>query len=134
MGYKPQKTVYNLQFEGKFDGLEVRAKGVSTGQLIDIVEKAQNLDEENLGQIKDLLVSVSEVLISWNVEDDNDDPVPCDFDGLMSQDLSMVMAVINGWAGAIAKVDDELGKGSTSGGNSQTLNLPMEVSSPVPAN
>lgn len=131
MGYRPKRKTYVLKFEGEeYKGLEVKIRGLNTGQLLDIdTARADGGDEA----IRAMLHLMANQLVEWNVEDD-DKPVPMTFEGVCSLDLDFNWAVINAWQNAMAGVPDPLESGSTSGEPSLVASIPTEtLSLPQPS-
>lgn len=139
MGYQ-DVTLYHLVFEGR-DGLEVTAEGLSTGDLLDLMETAAKLgpdpaaaaklNAEARPVIEGLMGTLAGALTEWNIEDRHGKPVPATLAGLKSLNLSLVMDIITAWMAAQNGVDDDLGKDSGSGGNSDLeQSIPMEPLSP----
>jgi hypothetical protein len=144
MGYTRQKKIFNIIWDDEgtdLDGLEIRARAVSTGKYLRIyrlakaVENAAGDDVEQLmNDMEELFDTFATVLLSWNLQehedpDDEDSPlvdVPATKDGFYSQDLELVLAIIFKWIGISSGVGADLGKESTSGDPSLEASLPME--------
>lgn len=148
MGYRPNRVVYNLDFEGtELDGLQVKAASTSVGVLIDmtamadLAELGQNLSEAEKAKLgvdaikamRGLITEFAKVLRSWNLEDDDGSPVPADEAGLRGLEFPVFMKIVQTWMGAAASVSAPLPSGSPSGGPSLEASIPMDVSSPSPA-
>lgn len=100
MGYRPKRTPCKLDFSGtEFDGLEVTTRPVPMSVMIDAATASASADPAAGRQIA---ATFAYALESWNVEDDEGQPVPADLDGLMSQPPQFVYAVINAWAASLA--------------------------------
>jgi hypothetical protein len=119
MGYKPARTLYRLKFEDH-PGLEVVAKSTSVERLMGLmglVEKVGDLDEAaiatNFGLVEQVLRGFAEILHSWNVEDDDDTPIPATYEGLITQELPFVMEVVNAAVEAISTAPPPLPKNSS---------------------
>lgn len=131
MGFRPKKKIYNLVFDDPdMDGLEVKIRGLNTGQLLDIDTARDDGGEE---AISSMLQLMADRLVSWNVEDDEGQPVPADMDGIRQQELAFNMAVISAWQDAVGGVPGPLDAGSTSTELSLVESIPMEAPSPPPA-
>jgi hypothetical protein len=129
MGYK-RKTVYKLDFEGdeQFDGLEVRVRRASIAQFLKLQKLGNEVDASDDPEVIGKLIGeFSEFLVSWNLETDDDKPVPATYEGLMDQDLGMVMRIFSEWMSAVAEVPDPLEGSSTSGATSPVPLPPMEA-------
>ena len=125
MGY--QATVYNLVFDD-LDGLEVKAHGTSVGQVRRFVTFGE---EASFAETLEMFDAFAKALISWNLEDDAGEPVPATVQGIEEFPDSVLMSkIVNTWVRTVSGVDDELGKGSSSGGPSLEESIPMEPLSP----
>jgi hypothetical protein len=138
MGYKPKRKVYKLSFEGlsDFDGLVIRAYSTSLGNLLSVLGlttiDTDNLSPKDVERLEELFKTFSDSLIEWNVEDDQDQPVPTTFEGVKSQDTDFILAIVRTWAEAIYGVSSPLGVGSSNGGQSPVPPGLTEASSPNP--
>lgn len=126
MGYKPKRKIYTLDFTGTdYEGLQVSIRGLNTGQYIDLF--AAKTEAEAGGEANDLLEMMAHRLVSWNVEDDDDQPVPATYDGIKTQDLDLNLAIVNAWTTAMAGVSAPLEPSSTDGESSLEGSMPMEI-------
>jgi hypothetical protein len=117
--FKREKKLYQLQFEAdELDGFECIASGTTLRRFIEITALSEELKtpegrtKENVEKQFSLF---AEYLVSWNLDDDDDVPIPCTFEGLQTQEFDLVMAIMAAWMQAIATVPDDLGKDSGSG-------------------
>lgn len=122
MGYKPKRTLYELTFEDPdLEGLEVTTRSLSVDsltQMYDLVARVQDMDENNpalLAMIGQLTERFARVLVSWNVEDDDDKPVPCTAAGLQSLEIGFLLQIIDAWASAMVQAPPPLPNSSSSG-------------------
>lgn len=116
MGYKPPTTGHKLDFTGTaYDGLEVTFDSVPLGKLLDITEQLQSVDQGDVPGMRTLFSNVAGLMESWNVEDKDDNPVPCTVEGLMSQDMPFVIAVIETWVASTSSAPPPLPGTSPSG-------------------
>ena len=152
MGFE-RNRVYLLTFEDPdLEGLEVRAKPASAGQLLTLIELMDRVQQSGEENVKDVLTLIRMFggcppdcsdphddqggnpyvnrLQSWNLEE-NGVPVPANYVGLMDQDLDFVTSMIDAWIKAQVGTSDELGKDSNSGGPSPEAQIPMETLSPA---
>lgn len=140
MGYVWKGKTYRLVFaDDELEGLEVVARSASVGayrRIADLAtrEFAHPPSEADLTEIDNLFNEFAAVLVSWNLETEADDgtrsPVPATFDGMASQDLTLIRQVIWAWMEAVAGISAPLGPPSDGGGLSVEESLPMEVLSP----
>ena len=128
MGYKPHRTLYELTFEDPdFAGLEVVTKRISVDGLMGFIsmfeefqetDRAKLTEAEVVGKLTGIFARFVKVLVRWNVEDDDDQPVPPTVEGLQSLDIDFVMAVIESWITGMVQAPPPLPGTSPSGGTS----------------
>lgn len=136
--FKREPKLYQLNFEGTdLDGFEVIMKGVSLERFLEITKLASALatpegrTPENIeGQFQVL----AELLVSWNLDDEHDEPVPANYDGLKTQDFADVQQIMGGYMQAIASVPKASNSDSPSGERSQEESLRLASLSAVPGN
>lgn len=113
MGYRKVPTIYTLKFEqADYEGLVVRMKSLSFGKVRKLIRATEAADDDNFDE---LLASISQGLVSWNIEDEDGIPLPANEENLNDQDFSFVLDIVNAWLECMTGVDDDLGKGSPSG-------------------
>lgn len=144
MGYKVTKTVFKLVFDGgQHEGLEVRATAPPLGFLKSTMamakfagKRAEELAPEELDEVLGLFSGFADHLVSWNLENDDDSPVPATLDGLQAQELPFVFELISAWMDATGGLgeSDPLGRPSSDGRPSLEASMPMETLSPSPTN
>jgi hypothetical protein len=133
MGYKRPVKTYNLIFEDEeFNGLEVQTRSLPLGQFMNVMNLAdaangQGSANDTLKAVGDLFENFATALISWNLENEDGSPVPADIDGIKSQDMEFILAIVRAWLEAVSSVNAPLGEGSTGGGTSQVPSIPMET-------
>lgn len=133
MGFKKESTVFKLEFEDPaYSGLEVKAKSVPTGDFLDLMDAASKMDltsktfsPNDLKAVRVLIEGFAKALVSWNLEDDNDEPVPATFASVRDQELPFLLPIVTAWMDAVAGVSAELGKASSSGGTFPEAAIPM---------
>lgn len=126
MGYKRGGTKYRLVFEDDaFAGLEVVARSIPLGAYLELMDVFDDgLTKENTDT---LFGAFTKVLVSWNIEDDDDQPVPTTVEGLYSLDLNEARVIIEAWRDAVTGVTGPLGSSSTGGEPSPVASIPMET-------
>ena len=124
MGYRPQRKVYVLDFGDKYDGLEVKVRAGTLGQLLGL----QRLSGEDLtpDQLDELFAKFVELLKQWNIEDDDGNHVPETIEGLYSLDPELARDIIDVAARVLGGVPDPLPAGSADGARSVVASLPTE--------
>jgi hypothetical protein len=132
MGYRPPRPTFKLIFEddGQFDGLVVRTTSPSLGALQQVLTLAD--DQGNADQLTAMIALFAELLLEWNVEDDEGAPVPPTVAGLQAQPAPFVMSLIKAWGEQMresVQVPAPLDEPSTGGSLSGVPSLPMDQSS-----
>jgi hypothetical protein len=94
MGFRPKRAPFKLDFAGEYEGLEITVRPVPMSVMQDIAVAASSGDPQAL---RHAAATFAYALESWNVEDDDGNPVPADLDGLMSQDPRFVGTVFKAW-------------------------------------
>lgn len=117
-----------LKFQNEeLQGLEVRARSLSMGRLLDVSElKDEFRRTSGRGALVEFFKAFEGALEYWNLEDESG-PVPQTVDGLLSLDMSLALMIVTTWFDAMASVGDDLGKGSTSGVKTLEASMPMEL-------
>lgn len=137
-GFKPKRKVFKLVEFPNYEGLEVEARGANTAEFLKIVSLAAQLENfgddlttEDVKAVEKLFALFAKVLRSWNLVDEDDNGndilVSPTLDGLLSQDVDLVMTIIGTWIDAVGGVDAETGKGSPSSATSVVQLPPMEA-------
>jgi hypothetical protein len=134
MGYK--RKTYLLKFEDpEMEGLEVRAKPPSTGVLLrlsSLIDQRPKDIQEAEERVNNLYATFAKVLTSWNLEEEDDTPVPATEDGLATQDLLFVVQIIKAYLRAVYGVSESLKEQSSSGDPILEDSIPMEPLSESP--
>jgi hypothetical protein len=100
MGYRPKREAFKLDFSGtEHEGLEITARPVPMSVWLDAATAAATQDGSSFRQVA---ATFAYALESWNVIDDDGQPVPADLDGLLSQEPSFVLAAIKAWVASMA--------------------------------
>ena len=123
MGYVPKRTLYKLDFsETEHAGLEVVTRSASMATLMAVLELADEAEQatakDALGKLDDLFALFEGVLVSWNVETDDGEPVPATKAGLLSQDSGFCLTVIQMWAREMTQAPPTSPTASGPGGTS----------------
>lgn len=127
MGHRRVPTIHTLDKIDGEEGLIVRLKGLRIGKLRKLIRIMES-DEQGLSDMLDELTeTMAAAAVSWNLEDEDGNPVEFDRDGIEELELDQLMGIVNAWTGAMTSVDDELGKDSTSGEKFPVPPLTMEA-------
>ena len=117
--FKREKKLYHLNFENipELRGFECICTGTTLQRFVEFAALSeQTRNEENVKRQFELF---AECLVSWNLDDENDEAVPCTYEGLASQELDFIQAIMGAWMREIASVNAPLAEGSSSGEISQ---------------
>lgn len=132
MGYKKEPKIYKLVWnEGEYEGLIVRAKAMPLGKFLKLARlidlDVKNITSEDIDSLNELFELFGSALVDWNVEDENDIPIPATTESLYEQELDFVLAIVSAYTGAISGVSDPLDGQSTDGSQSLEAGIPMQV-------
>lgn len=112
-------------------GLVVSMRGMSIDDM-NMVTAFKGVSKDDVEQSAELLGSIADLLagkmISWNLVDDDETPVPVTVEAIRGEDLTMIMEILNAWTDAAVGVKASLGKGSNSGPTFPEESIPMETS------
>lgn len=129
MGFRPEPTVFNLHFKDAWlNGLEVKIGCCSVGEFNSILATNPTTGEEVAAGNTRVLKLFLKYLVEWNLESNVDGewvPTPHTVEGCETHERSLIRVMLMTWQGAMAGVDDDLGKDSMSGDSSleQSLGL-----------
>lgn len=123
-GYRRERNLYKLVFD-QYPGLVVRTRSASAGMVFD-VSRLTDL-EPTPDTVEEMFEKFAGVLVSWNLENDEGEPIPATVESLMDEDFDFVMQLIHAWIRAVTGVSAPLEKPSTSGNPSLVESLPMDV-------
>jgi hypothetical protein len=135
-GFK--RKTYKLKWpEGhELHGLEVVTKGLSVEKTFELASlaaglAAENTTEEKVATANRLFAGFASRLVSWNLEDDDDTPVPATLEGVQDQDMQFMIGLVTTWIDAVSSVDTPLPGGSANGQSAAPeASLPTESLSP----
>ena len=142
MGYKRKLYVLTWPDGHELAGLEVTTKGLPVKKLFELVQLSGQLTGEGdvatkVAVADELFAGFAARLVSWNLEDDDDAPVPATLAGVNDQDFDFMVGLIMTWMDAVSSVDIPLPQPSPPGGSSETepdlaASIPVETLSPSP--
>lgn len=129
MSFKRKRKVYRLDFAGtEYDGLEVKVRGLTTGEYLDLVSLGAPGTEGDVQETDGMLKMFASHLVSWNLEEDETgEPVPATFEGVKGNDLTMNMYIINAWTDAMVVVPEKTEKKSVTGSDSLLGSISTET-------
>jgi hypothetical protein len=142
MGYKrPRKTYKELNFTGDLAGLHAVFRELSIDQMLRLVRlasSARGLTGDDPLDVKleraqtlgaDLFTEVAKGLISWDLEDDDDTPVPVTYEGIAAQGIEFITEIVVAWIEAMSSVDTPLQQSSNGGQPSAELESSLQLAS-----
>ncbi len=131
MSYQRKRKTYVLDFEGTdLDGLTVRARSAPIEHALLMEELADFTDaktgKQRAAQVRELICHFAEVLVEWDLVDDDGAPVPPTAAGLAVLDEDELALLITAYQTAGTGVAAPLGEGSPDGSPSAVPSIPME--------
>lgn len=141
MGFRPKRTVLKLVFEDPdFEGFEVR---MYRATMADVFEFGKYPDYRAAVATKELTVAeaeahlvglydrLAEVIIDWNLEDDEGNPMPVSVASLQAQEGGFFWAMVRAWQQSGipqgSELDGPLERPSSDGEPFPEANIPMEA-------
>jgi|SRR5881397_3003924 len=128
MGFKAKLKTYLLQFEDghEYHGAEARLRGISYAEWEEMTGLDGGDGDDNGAKSVQRFV---DHLISWNIQDEDDKPVPTTLAAVKSLDHDLVAALNNAWISTLTGVHaaDPLPQSSPSGEPSLVESVPMEA-------
>lgn len=147
MGYKRNKLL-KLSFEEAHElhGLEVQIRPAKMKLITEIASLDKSTEDISQllcevcqrGEFNDsgnpsaeclggILESFVGYLHSWNLEDENDQPVPSNMVGVLDQDIELILYLLESWAEATGSVPEALKAKSTAGEQSPVASEAMDL-------
>jgi hypothetical protein len=137
MGFRPEPTIYSLNFKGTFlDGLHVKISCCTireynkmmnttgaTQEQQDNLDKLTELVKELAARNDWVLNLLASHLVSWDLEDADGNPVPTTRDGIDSQERAVIAQLIAAWQMAMVSVPNPLKPDSSNGRISEEQSL-----------
>lgn len=132
MSYKRKITTITVKFDGDYDGLEVVMKALKIKTfktLIPLMTKFDGVDDTDADAVLELADKVAQIIseyaVSWNMVDDDENPVP--LSELPDEEIALILGLFQGWTQGMSGTDADLGKDLTSGETSPMPSLQMEL-------
>jgi len=127
MGFKTTVRTYTIRFqEGhEFHGAEAKVRGMTFAEYMRATGFDGGEGEGSGASIRRFATH----LVSWNLEDENEQPIPATEDGMKGVDHDLIVAINNAWIQTLMGVheSDPLPESSPSGGPSLVESVPMEA-------
>lgn len=104
MGYKRQRKTLNLRFEDEPE-LEILARSCTVRKFLWVLRTADKMKAGDLPQedLDEFLGWFAGRIVSWNLVDDDDKPVPVSADYLLDEDIDWTAKVAMGWVSGVLK-------------------------------
>jgi hypothetical protein len=130
MGFRPERRIFVLEFaEGhEYHGFEARMGSISFGKMMELETMTPELVKQDPEKAKQVYQDFANCIISWNLEDDDGNPIEPSMKALQAEDFDFVMALFTHWMEGVAAVAPPLPGSSASGSTSPVAQLPMETS------
>ena len=108
-GFRLPERTAGITFEGTtYDGAEIRVRlSVTFAQFIALRESAQGEDQEGMARLFG-----DNVLMEWNLEDADGEPIPADGDGMLAIPLELTNLIVQHWVEEVAGVPAPLSRPS----------------------
>jgi hypothetical protein len=134
VGY--QRSTLRLKFApgDEFEGLEAEVERLSVDGLIELIMLADNADMSGVDRYKRMCEMLADNIVTWNFDDRHGQPIEPTLDNVRGRDPLAVMALIKAWRSAAVAIPPPLSGPSSDGDQSLVASIPMETSSPNPAN
>lgn len=101
MGFREPESFATIRGEDEYEGLEarVRLSPIPLGFQLSIQRSLQSGDTE---QMESALREFGDnVLVSWNVEDKDGEPLPASGEGVLMGSTTLLLKIIEGWSEAV---------------------------------
>lgn len=130
MGFRPEPTIYNLNFQGtSLDGLHVRMSCASLSEYNEMMHAAfsggEPDEDGNVKLNKEMIEANDRVLelfanhlVSWDLEDLVGQPVPTSRSGMDSQERVIISQLLLSWQIAMVNIPNLSKKESSNGSQS----------------
>lgn len=134
MGFKQRKFVFEYDDETNWPGLVVTMRPAKVGEALildQIVEAArEGIDRAFVGDSNtrdEMLSLVSECITEWNIEDDEDQPVPVSVATVEQLEIGLFLDLFMRWVIEVRGVKRPLSKPSPDGEPSQAVSTSSEL-------
>jgi hypothetical protein len=108
-GYKRERRTYIMEFtDPEYEGLEIKVRSIPIRNLQHLMSLDPNAADVKVRAeaINQLMCAFAEALVSWNMTDENGEPLPTTLEYIESEDVDFIMTCIAQWMNAVSRVDD----------------------------
>ena len=133
MGYKGHRSLYRIILP-EHEGFFARVRPATLGEIMGFADLA-GMSHAQVAEQKEKLEDLFSLFVSklqdWNLEEEDDSPVPTTLEALRDLDGDFALELVMGWLERIVSVPDPLQKRSNGGdeANRETsilASIPME--------
>jgi hypothetical protein len=105
VGYKRQRKTLSLRFEDEPE-LEILARSCTVRKFLWVLETVDKMSGGSLpkAELTEFVNWFAGRIISWNLEDDDGQPVPVSADYLLDEDVDWAAKVAMGWVSGVLKM------------------------------
>jgi hypothetical protein len=131
-----QRRTFLLEFEDpSFNGLEVRMRSADLRTLMRMEDYARTnfARPEHRDEFDGFCEELADVMISWNLLDDQEQPVAITGPNLAKEEWPLLAAILNAWLRSLTLVPRPLLRPSSDGDRLAGLSIPMETLSENPS-
>ncbi|MFF4479448.1 hypothetical protein ACFY1A_20850 [Streptomyces sp. NPDC001520] len=123
MGFHFKPKNIQLVFDDTTDyaGFECTIRGMNLGEYMEVIR----LDEVTNGALDSQVKRFADSLISWNLEDEQGNPIPATAEQVFQQDMDFMLHVAAKWMDAVHGVSAPLEQTSPDGEQSVAASIPM---------
>lgn len=109
-GYKRERRTYVMEFaDPEYEGLEIKVRSLPIRNLQYLLSLDPDSEDpkQRAESINQMMCAFAEALVSWNMIDENDNPIPTTLEYIESEDVDFIMTCISQWMKVVSQVDDE---------------------------
>lgn len=115
MGYKRTPTIFTLTNVDGNEGLIIRMKSLKIGKLRRLIAIIESDNEDLTKFLDEVFELLTDGLVSWNLEEEDGEPVPADREGVESLEMQLILGLLGDWIDKMTGAGADLGKDSKSG-------------------
>lgn len=131
MGFTRKSKTYKLVFEDEqYEGFTITMRSLSVGELLDFDDlrlSPATTAQEQRDKVRGIATALTGAISSWNLEDEEGDPVPVTEAAILGLDGEMVDAIVEAWVSALIGVSRPLVPRSPGGETTLEASIPMET-------